>query len=79
MSGFVTARWIILCLRTALVQSSTVLISVFALYWCPGHSELPVSADFPSLHPWMGDREEVWGSRLLLREALANPQLLAVV
>lgn len=59
MSGFVTARWIILCLRMALGQSSTVLISVFALYWCPGHSELPVSADFPSLHPWMGDREEV--------------------
>lgn len=59
MSGFVTARWIILCLRTALVQSSTVLISVLVLHRGPGRSELPVSADFPSLHPWMGDREEV--------------------
>lgn len=57
MSGLVTARWMILSAHCF----GPVLVSVLTLYWGPGRSELPASADFPFLHPWMGDREEVEG------------------
>lgn len=32
--------------------------SVFALHWGSGSSELPISAEFPFLCPWMRDREQ---------------------
>lgn len=72
-SGLVTAHWIILHPHRVSGQLPTILVSFFALYWDRGRCEnfllvltvLSLSLD--------GRR------RRLLREALASPQLLAIV